>query len=154
MAGVLPKRGSMQVIGRFCEQCIYKGRWTSDTTRKLIMTNISFITSNVATNVEDQREHGKECTPVTATSIGRKDQEPDTKRNGDDLVSTEANTNPNTDRGFVTQQVRPTHAYHTSTCHEESLPKCSIGQWIARHGSAPCAQYSIDTRRHEGGPAE
>ena len=105
------------------------------------------------TNIEDQREHGKECTPVTAASIGRKDQEPDTKHNGDDMVSTEANTNPNPDRGFVTQQVRPTHAYRTSTCQEESLPTCSTGQWIARHGSAPCAQYSIDTRRHEGGPA-
>ena len=57
-----------------------------------------------ATSIEDQREHGKECSPVTAASIGRKDQEPDTKHNGDDMVSTEANTNPSPDRGFVTQQ--------------------------------------------------
>ena len=59
---------------------------------------------------------GKECNQVTAASIGRKDQEPDTVHNGDDMLSTEATTNPNPDRGTVTQQVRPAHAYRTSTC--------------------------------------
>ena len=92
----------------------------------------------VGTLASSQREFGKECTPVTAAFVGRLDQEPDTKHNGDDMVSTEANTDPSPDRGFVTQQARPTHAYRTSTCQNKSNHECSTGHGIADDGSAPC----------------
>ena len=41
---------------------------------------------------------------------------------------------------------------HTAPAHaqEESHHRCSTGRWIAKHGSAPCAQYAMDARRHEG----
>ena len=68
-------------------------------------------------------------TPVTATSIGRKDQEPPSK-------------------SIQPMHTAPTHA------HEKSHHKCSTGRWIARHGSAPCAQYSNDTRSHKWGPTD
>ena len=54
------------------------------------------------------------------------------------MVSTEANTIPNPDKGFVTQQAKPTHAYSTSTCQNKSHHKCSTGHGIADDGSAPC----------------
>ena len=54
------------------------------------------------------------------------------------MVSTEANTNPSPDRGLVTQQARPTHAYRTSTCQNKSHHECSPGHGIADDGSAPC----------------
>ena len=54
------------------------------------------------------------------------------------MVSTEANTNPSPDRGVVTQQAKPTHAYRINTCQNKSLHKCSTGHGIADDGSAPC----------------
>ena len=109
----------------------------------------------VRTLAESQREHGKECTPVTAASIGRKDQEPDTKHNGDDMVSTEANTIPNPDRGFVTSRPDQPMRTATSTCQNKSHHECSTGHGIADDGSAPCVgNTSMTPGITSGAPAD
>ena len=35
MVGVLPEWGNTRLTGKFCEQCICKGHWTDDATKKL-----------------------------------------------------------------------------------------------------------------------
>ena len=115
---------------RFCEQITYdraldRRRYEELTTVIPILPAKLKVTQPPATRTKGNM--GKECTPVTAASIWRKDQEPPS-------------------RSIQPMHTAPAHA------QEESHHRCSTGRWIAKHGSAPCAQYSNDTRSRKWGP--